>query len=459
MPVKNHIFIHFLGAAGTVTGSKYLVEIGSKKILIDCGLFQGLKELRELNWNYLPVDVSSIDYVFLTHGHLDHVGYLPCLIKAGYKGSIYGTAPTLDIAEIILKDSARIQEEEASQANKYNYSKHSPAKPLYEVKDVEKTITHFSPVNTDEWITMDNEVSVRFQYNGHIIGSTFIELKVNGKILVFSGDVGQKDDLLMFEPKRPKEADILFIESTYGDRLHSNDDVKAHLKKVILETVAKGGSIIIPSFAVERTQTLMFLIWQLRRDKEIPEVPLIMDSPMGANVLQVFQKYKQWHKLSMEDCADMCNAFRIVKDFKETESIIATPFPKIVIAGSGMVSGGRVLSYLQTYLEKPETTVLLVGYQAEGTRGRKLLQGTHELKIYGKYYAVKAHVEMMNGLSAHGDQQDMLDWMKELKTPPANIFIVHGEKQAADTFKVKIRDVYGWASTIPTLYQIVEISD
>jgi len=456
--VKQKIFIHFLGASGTVTGSKYLIETPETKVLVDCGLFQGLKKLRLLNWDYLPVDVSEIDFVLLTHGHLDHVGYLPRLMKAGFKGKIYGTAPTLDIAEIILKDSAKIQEEEAERANKQGYSKHKPAKPLYDLEDVAKTIPHFTEIQLDKWVDFGNEIKVRYQTNGHIIGSCFIEIRNAGKKFVFSGDVGQENDLLMYPPKRPQEADVLFVESTYGNRLHPHEEMKDQLKKIILDTIGKGGSVIIPSFAVERTQTLMHMIWQLRNAGEIPEIPCIMDSPMGANVLKVFYKYYGWSKLSVEACSAMCKMFEVVKDFRKTLELIATPYPKIIIAGSGMVTGGRVLSYLQEYIGKPETTLLFVGYQGEGTRGRKLLDGSKEIKIYGKYYPVKARIEIINGLSAHADQKDLLNWMSEIKNKPEKVFVIHGENQAADTFRVKIMDTYGWEATIPKLYEIQEIN-
>jgi metallo-beta-lactamase family protein len=456
--MKDKVFIHFLGAAGTVTGSKYLIEAPEKKFLVDCGLFQGLKELRLMNWDHLPVDVSTIDFVLLTHGHLDHVGYLPRLIKDGFKGKIYGTAPTLDIAEIILRDSARLQEEEAEQANEEGFSKHHPAKALYTEKDVESTLTYFSPIDLNQWIDLGGEVKARFQTNGHIIGSTFIEVHVQGKKFVFSGDVGQEEDLLLTPPKRPEEADILFVESTYGDRLHPEGDIKDRLKAIILETLAKGGSVIIPSFAVERTQVMMYLLWQLRVSGELPDVPLIMDSPMGARVLGVFEKHRDWHKLPTAEYRAMCEQFQVVENYRETLNLIGSKYPKIIIAGSGMVTGGRVLSYLQSYLENPQHTVLLVGYQGEGTRGRQLLEGTHELKIHGKYYPVKCRVEVLHGLSAHGDQSELLHWMSDIKTAPENIFVIHGEKQAADTFKVKIKDTFGWQAVVPNLYEIVEVA-
>ena len=455
--MDKNIFIHFLGAAGTVTGSKYLVEAPEKKFLVDCGLFQGLKQLRLMNWDHLPVDVPTIDFVLLTHGHLDHVGYLPRLIKDGFKGKIYGTAPTLDIAEIILRDSARLQEEEAEQANNEGFSKHHPAKALYTERDVESTLTHFSVVDLNQWIDLGGQVTARFQTNGHIIGSTFIEVHVQGKKFVFSGDVGQEDDLLLIPPKRPTEADILFVESTYGNRLHPEGDVKERLKTIVLETIARGGSVIIPSFAVERTQVMMYLLWQLRTAGELPDVPLIMDSPMGSRVLGVFEKHKDWHKLPSAEYTAMCEMFQVVENYRETLSLVETKYPKIIIAGSGMVTGGRVLSYLQHYIENPEHTVLLVGYQGEGTRGRQLLEGTHEIKIHGKYYPVKSRIEVLHGLSAHGDQTELLHWMSDIKVAPEHIFVIHGEKQAADTFQVKIKDTFGWGAVVPNMYEIVEI--
>ncbi|MCB0801654.1 MAG: MBL fold metallo-hydrolase [Flavobacteriales bacterium] len=452
--MNRNIQIHFLGASETVTGSKYLLDTGDKKILIDCGLFQGIKKLRMMNWNYLSVRANEIDIVLLTHGHLDHTGYLPRLVRNGFKGTVLGTQPTLDIAEIILKDSGKIQEEEAERANSEGYSSHSPAEALYTLEDAEEAIRHFSGAEEGKWIPLYDGIKVRFQYNGHIIGATFIEIDIHGKRFVFSGDIGRKVDYLMRPPKKPKKADILFIESTYGDRLHPQENLEEKLKNIINHTFEKGGTLIIPSFAVERAQTLMYLLWQLQLKKEIPDILMVMDSPMGANVLDVFHKHQEWHKLTLEECTKMCNAFRVVENFRETWEIIDYEKPKIIIAGSGMITGGRVLTYLQQYIERPETTVLLVGYQAEGTRGRKLLEGADELKIYGKYYPVKAEVFNIHSLSAHADQSELLDWLSELEEAPKKTFIVHGEPQAADTLRVKIKDTYGWTSQIPELYTI-----
>ncbi len=457
MNTENNIRVHFLGAAGTVTGSKYLIDTGEQKILVDCGLFQGLKELRLKNWDHPPVNVPEIDAVVLTHGHMDHTGYLPRLMRLGFKGPIHGTRPTLEIAEIILLDSAKIQEEEAKKANAEGYSKHHPAEPLYDLKDAEQAIAHFNSLDEGEWIELFPEVNIRFQYNGHIIGATFIEMDVKGKRFVFSGDIGRNDDLLMRTPKRPEKADVLFIESTYGDRLHPKVELEKRLAEIINNTFANGGTLIIPSFAVERTQTLMHVIWKLREKRAIPNMPFIMDSPMGANVLKVFENNRDWHKLKPEEYRGMCNTFRIVKSYRETWEIINEEKPKIVIAGSGMISGGRVLTYLQYYIGKLETTVLLAGFQAEGTRGRKLLEGAAELKIYGKHYPVEAEIVNLEVLSAHADQGELLDWMSDVKQAPEHIFIVHGESSAAATFKDKIKERYGWEASVPELYSIVEI--
>ncbi|GAA4810307.1 MBL fold metallo-hydrolase [Litoribaculum gwangyangense] len=447
--MDNFAKIHFLGASGTVTGSKFLIETSDSNVLIDCGMFQGLKELRELNWMDLSVNAKNIDVVLLTHGHLDHVGYLPRLLKQGFTGKIIGTAPTLAIAEIILKDSAKIHEEEAEKANKEKYTKHNPALPFYTLVEAEKTITHFQVEIPDKWIQLSENISFRFQFNGHIIGATFIELDIKGKRFVFSGDIGRKNDYLLDGPKKPEWADFLFIESTYGNKLHPQEDVEDMLSKIIHETLLKKGHVIIPSFAVERLQTLMFLLWKLYQQNKIPNIPIFIDSPMGNNVLEVFKRFPKWHKLSDEVYNNMCNHVNIIKSYKETWEAIDDNRSKIVIAGSGMVTGGRVLTYLQQLIDNPTTTVLLVGYQAEGTRGRQLLDGAHEIRFFGKYYPVKAQIKTIESLSAHADQNDLLEWMGNIKNIPEKVFLIHGEPTALDALRVKIQDIYKWHVSIP----------
>lgn len=452
------IKIHFLGASGTVTGSKCYIETPELNLMIDCGMFQGVKELRLLNWKPLPVDTSKIDYVLLTHGHLDHTGFLPRLLKEGFKGEILGTAPTLEIAKIILLDSAKIHEEEAEKANKEGYSKHDPALPFYTLKDAEKAINLFRYEDKEKWISLSEHIRFRFRFNGHIIGATFIELELFGKTFVFSGDIGRQTDTLLPPPERPKWADYLFIESTYGNRLHPKEDVDAILVSLVKTAVNERGNLIIPSFAVERLQSLMYTLWQLYKKNKIPNIPIFVDSPMGNNVLSVFERFKDWHKLTLTEYHAMCDHFNIISSYADTWNTIDDPRPKIVIAGSGMVTGGRVLTYLKQLIDIPTTTVLLVGYQAEGTRGRQLLEGAHEIKLFGKYYPVRAKIRHLESLSAHADQQELIAWMSTIANVPEGIFLVHGEPTALDAFRVKIRDVYGWQAHIPKLNDVREFN-
>ena len=450
--------IHFLGATGTVTGSKYLLERGNTNILIDCGLFQGLKELRLKNWEYPPADASTIDAVLLTHGHLDHTGYLPRLVKQGFKGPIYGSNPTMDIATIILKDSARIQEQEAKRANKEGYSKHHPAKPLYDLDDVDNTLPNFKRIPPGQWLPLFDGIHARFSYNGHILGGTFIELDIYGKYFVFSGDIGRTNDLLLYPPLKPKKADFLFIESTYGGRFHPEEaEAVPVIEKIINETIGRGGSLFIPSFSVERAQLLMMILGGLIKENKIPKVPMIMDSPMGADVLELFQRTRDWHRLDDEACYEMCSYFTVVSSFRETLLIRENKDPKIVIAGSGMLTGGRILNYLEVQAQNPNNTLLFVGYQAEGTRGRRLLDGENGFKAYGKWVSFKMQMATIEGLSAHADHTELLDWMSDLQSKPERIFIVHGEKESGESLKKGIKESYQWDAELPELYSITSV--
>lgn len=450
--------VHFLGGAQTVTGSKFLLETTDHNILIDCGMFQGLKELRERNWNDLPVDVPKIDTVLITHGHLDHTGYLPRLVKQGFRGEVIGTRPTLAIAKIILEDSARIHEEDAKRANQDGFSKHKPAQPFYNQKEAAHTLRYFHPVDAQKWIKLASNIHYRFMPVGHIIGATFIELDVYNKRFVFSGDVGRPNDYLLENPKKPDWADYLFLESTYGDSLHEETPPEEKLIELVKKITHTGGTLIIPSFAVERLQTLMYILWRLYQQRKIPNIPIFVDSPMGTNVLSVFEQFKQWHKLGAAQYAAMCRHIHIVTSFKETWEVIDNPRPKIVIAGSGMVTGGRVLTYLKQLIDHKDTQILLVGYQAEGTRGRQLQQGLHKLKIYGKYYPVNAEVHQLQSLSAHADQSELLDWLSNLKNISEKVFLIHGEASASDALRVKLQTQKKWHVYIPKLYEKVSIS-
>lgn len=449
--------VKFIGGAGTVTGSKTLIETEGYRILIDCGLFQGLKSLRELNWDPLPILPSTVDFVLLTHGHLDHCGWLPRLVSQGFKGKIYCTSPTKSIAKLVLLDSAKIQEEEAYRANKEQYSKHTQAEPLYTIEQAQAVTSFFKVVQPNTSVNVTDDITAVFENAGHIIGACSITLMLEDKTLVFSGDLGRDDDVLMFPPTKPKMADYLFLESTYGDKLHPDLDVKKELETLINTAIAQKGTVIIPGFAVERAQAVMFLLWQLKKEGRIPNVPYILDTPMGANALHVFLENLQWHKLSVDDCHEMSKMFTIVSEFEETMRIIANPQPKVIIAASGMVTGGRVLSYFEHYISTEKTTVIFVGYQAEGTRGKKLLEGAHEIKIYGNYYNVRAKIFQIEGLSAHGDQKDLLNWLSALQNTPKCIFLVHGENLPADELRIKIQNQYHFKCNVPLMGNEIEI--
>ena len=455
--MEKSVKIHFWGASGTVTGSKFLLETPELNILIDCGLFQGLKELRVLNRENLPFPPEKIDLVLLTHGHLDHVGYLPKLVVQGFKNDILGTPPTLAVAETILFDSAKIQEEDAEKVNEEGYSSHKPALPLYTVKDVEKTLKYFRSIEPEEWTALSGNINCRFSKNGHIIGSTYLELDIFGKIFVFSGDLGQEKDLLLDAPEKPEWADVLFLESTYGNRQHPKEDIEDILKKLIEENLEKKGTLIIPSFAVERMQTLMYKLWKLHEQRKIPGIPVFIDSPMGNEVLKIFENFPEWHKMSTAEMRSMQNFFNIISSYKETFKTVDDQRSKVIIAGSGMVSGGRVLTYLRFYLDRPETTILLVGFQAEGTRGRQLLEGAQELKIFGKYYSVAAQIKSLSSLSAHADQKGLVEWVKSIKNVPEKVFLIHGEETARDVLRVKLKDELGWHPYLPKMGEITEI--
>ena len=461
---SDNISLEFFGAAGTVTGSRHLLRLGNHTILIDCGLFQGVNE-KQLNALPLPVAAKDVDCILLTHAHLDHTGNLPFMVKQGFKGKIYGTSPTLQIAEIILSDSAKIQEEEYRQAKerthnrKHNHKKHDHSQeepislPDYIMDDVLDTVKQFVPVTSEEWFPLFDDVTIRFRYNGHIIGASFIEIKYNSKQIVFSGDIGRENDILLFHPNKPEHADILVIESTYGNRLHP-DNTQQQLADCINETTVNQGTIIIPSFAVERTQMLMYMLWKMKQDELIPDLPVYMDSPMGKDVLEIFHHNKGWHKLPPDECTLMCKSIHRIQSIKETFEVIDDKQSKIVIAGSGMVTGGRVLTYLQYYIENPSTTILLAGFQAKGTNGRLLQDGVEEIMLRGRMYKVKASIKTIHGLSGHADQKELLNWMSALQNKPEKIFIVHGEPEAAETLKNKIKELYDMEAEVAVMSKL-----
>ena len=453
----DRIRLKFLGGAQTVTGSKTLIEFKGVRILIDCGLFQGVKLLRKLNWEPLSVDPSKIDYVILTHAHLDHSGYLPVLVRDGFKGVIYCTHPTREITEIILKDSAKIQEEDAARANRHLYTRHDKAKPLYTQKDAENVSRHFSSHNYDEWVLLSPDIKFQLLDAGHILGSSMIELRINNRTLIFSGDIGRKDPILLYPPKKITHADYLIMESTYGDRKHQIEDTKGALWKIIQETYLKGGILMIPSFSVERVQEIIFFIYQLKREVDFPNMPVYLDSPMGIDTTKVFKKYPTWQDLSKEVLDRMYDDVLFIEDYQQSKIVVRDQRPKIILAGSGMLQGGRILHYLNNHMGDEKNTLLFVGFQAIGTRGRSILKGSDTIKFFGEYHTVKCQIESISSLSAHADRTEMLEWMKNFHQPPKHIFLNHGEQHQLDSFRVWIKTRLGWKTTIPYLRESFEL--
>lgn len=449
--------IIFLGAARTVTGSKFHLSYQDLNLMVDCGMFQGLRELREQNWNPLPVDVPSLKYILLTHGHLDHTGYLPRLVEQGFKGKILGTAPTLAITEIILRDSAKIHEEEAERANREGYSRHRPALPFYTEEDAETIMGHFQTVPLQEWQDLGEGVEAKWTYNGHILGATYLTVKIGDKEFVFSGDIGRPEDLLLRDPESPRWADYLFMESTYGDREHPDEDAEEMLVSLVHQTIGERGTLLIPSFAVERLQMVMLILWRLYQKNRIPGIPIFVDSPMGTDVLSVFSGFPDWHKIPHADLRAMCKHMTLVSSYRDTWKTIDDPRPKIVIAGSGMLTGGRILTYLTRTLHLSSTTILLVGYQAEGTRGRRLLDGEKSIKIFGKYYDVNASIVHLESLSAHADRKELTQWLEDIRNVPEQVFLIHGELPAMKGLKNQIESRFRWSVTLPELGESVQL--
>ncbi|EJL70595.1 MBL fold metallo-hydrolase RNA specificity domain-containing protein [Chryseobacterium populi] len=434
------IILKSLGGAETVTGSKHLLKTSELTILVDCGLFQGIKSLREQNWESLNVDVAEIDIVILTHAHLDHCGYIPLLVKNGFKGKIYMTEPTKELAKLILLDSAKLQEEDAEKANFHHYTKHNPAKPLYTINDAERSFKQFFTVSENTAIKLSDHIQCRFKPCGHIIGACSVEIKCFEKTIIFSGDIGRTHSTILPPPDFFTEADFIVMESTYGDRLHDNTNLYDKLEHWINLTVKNHGNIIIPSFAVGRAQELIYILYQLKEQNRIPyNLPVIMDSPMAASATDIMVEYAEHIIVNKEKWLEIIEQVNINKEYTNTEEIVHNKQSKIIIAGSGMMTGGRVLEYLKHDIGNSRNTVLIVGFQAEGTRGRALLNESHELKIHGKYYPANANVVELTGLSAHADQSELMEWIRKFKNSPQQIMLVHGEPSAQEALRVKIQ--------------------
>ena len=443
--------IQFLGAAGTVTGSKHLLRAGDEQVLLDCGLFQGLKELRLRNWRALPVDVRALSAVVLSHAHVDHCGALPLLVRQGFKGPVYCTPGTADLLSIMLLDAAKLQEEEAEFANRHGYSKHHPALPLYTTEDAVRVLKLLAPRRRETDFAVTRGVAARFRHAGHILGAATVQIDLAAPSpcrVVYSGDLGRWDRPILCDPEMVEDADVVLVESTYGDRVHAPDPVSG-LARIVNETAERGGVLIVPAFAVGRTQELIWTIRELEEAKRIPVLPVYVDSPMASNVTQVYASHPEDHDVQMQVLNDAGRAlsshdFRMVRSVPDSRELVARKGAMIVIAGSGMATGGRVLHHLRRHLPDERATVLVSGYQAAGTRGRKLLEGAKTLRMFGEDVPVRCHVEALDGFSAHADRNDLMRWLRGFRRAPRMLHVVHGEPDAANALAELVRAELRW---------------
>ena len=448
----------FLGAAGTVTGSKYLVENGKHKLLVDCGLFQGFKALRLKNWARFPVDPRTLDAVLLTHAHLDHSGYLPLLAKNGFRGPVFSSKATAALCEILLMDAGHLQEREAELANRFRYSKHKPALPLYTEEDAEKVFKLFRGVAFDKPKELGNGASATLRRAGHILGAASIDLDWNGVSILFSGDIGRYDDATMVDPTPIEGADYIVVESTYGNRQHSKEDPEAALEKAILPVIKGGGTVVIPAFAVGRVQSLLYHLGRLKEAGRLPStLPIFLDSPMAVDASDIFCKHQADHKIPEAHCKPLCAGTHYVRSSEESKALTANPTPKVIVSASGMATGGRVLHHLRHYAPDPKNLILFAGFQAGGTRGAAMVAGADTIKIFGDYVPVRAKVKNLEMLSAHADSDEILRWLKTAKTAPKTVFVTHGEPSASDALRLRIEEELGWTCVVPEQGQVAEL--
>jgi metallo-beta-lactamase family protein len=455
----------FHGAAETVTGSKYLIEVGRAKVLVDCGLFQGLKELRQRNWQRLPFNPEHTDAVVLTHAHVDHIGYLPRFVKDGFRGPVYATPATEALAELLLLDAAHNQEEDAAYANRKGFSKHRPALPLFDARDAKRAMERFRSVQRDQWFSPAGPIRARYHDAGHLLGACMVEVEVKEKQeslgIVFSGDVGRYDAPLYFDPRPPPACDYLVCESTYGDRDHPAETILDQLCHVVLSAVERGGVMVMASFAVGRAQQVIYLREVLMGLKRIPQLPIYLDSPMAVSGMNIYRYYTSEHDLSEGlairpdfefDFEKVC----LARSVAESRRINDVNEPAVIISSSGMMTGGRILHHLRRRLPDAKNTIVLGGFMAAGTRGRALQEGARSLRIFGRDVAVRAAVVELSALSAHADRGELLRWL-ELQTPPRQTFVTHGELQSAQALAERLERQRGWNAVVPKMGQRFEL--
>jgi metallo-beta-lactamase family protein len=451
--------LQFLGATGTVTGSRYLVRANGSQILVDCGLFQGFKQLRLRNWALPSFDVRKIDAIVLTHAHIDHSGYIPALLKHGFKGRIYATPATFELCKILLPDSGHLQEEQAKFENRHGLSKHSPALPLYTRQDAERSLELFDIVKLDKEFEPARGIKAQYSRAGHLLGAASVRIQTHDTSILFSGDIGRLEDPLMRAPAPPPAAEHLVVESTYGDRTHPPDDSLDALAMAINRAVARGGVVVAPSFAVGRAQLMMLLISRLKATKRIPDIPVYLDSPMAIDATDLFRRFAAEHRLSAEECYAMCNAAKLVHTPEQSKALDERREPMIVISASGMATGGRVVHHLKVFLPNERNLILLPGFQAGGTRGASLAAGAKTVRIHGQDVPVNAEVVQLETMSAHADANEVLAWMRQMPKPPRTVFITHGEPNASDVLRQRIERELGWNAIVPEFRDNIVLGD
>jgi metallo-beta-lactamase family protein len=441
--------LQFLGGTGTVTGSKFLVTVPRRRVLVDCGLFQGYKQLRMRNRARLAVDPGSVDAVCLTHAHLDHTGYLPLFIKNGFRGHAYCTPATRELLSILLPDAGWLNEEEADYANRKGYSKHSPALPLYTRHDAIESLVHLKPVKYGHAEPVGGKLDVTWLPAGHILGAAMVKMEHAGTSLLFSGDLGRPHDPLMRAPEPPPEADHVVVESTYGDRRHPSTNAADELGEIVTETAERGGITLIPAFAVGRAQLLLTLLHRLKEQGRIPQLPIHVNSPMASDVTRLHARHLKNHRLDADEARRIFSRVECVSTVEDSKALVKSKVPAIIISASGMATGGRVLHHLKALLGDSRHSIVFAGYQAGGTRGRRLVDGHHSVRIFGRTVEVKARIHSLDGLSAHADREEILDWLSGLPRAPKRVYVVHGEPESSDALRFAIEQRFGWNVTVP----------
>ncbi|MFH1652883.1 MAG: MBL fold metallo-hydrolase, partial [Pseudomonadota bacterium] len=449
--------LQFLGGTGTVTGSKFYLHDKRHSWLVECGLFQGLKELRERNWRPLPFNVADLDAIILTHAHVDHSGYLPVVVRDGFQGPVFASEPTVELCKILLPDAGYVQEEDARYAAKSGFSKHHPPKPLYTYQDAVNSLSTLLSLSDDHKHGIGKGVNLTFKRAGHILGARFVIIEFTKMFrtfrILFTGDIGRYDSLMVVDPADVGDVDYIVLESTYGNREHEEEDVLTRFENIIKDTIAKNGKVIIPAFAVGRTQDILYILYLLELEGRLPDVPIFLNSPLAIDATEIYVRFMHEHKFYSDDQSSIArfrpSNLRIVHNIEDSKRLNSLDGPAIILSSAGMMTGGRILHHLKAYLPDENSTLIITGFQAQGTRGRLIKEGAKAVKIHGIPIAIRCNVEVINSLSAHGDRDDILKWLSHFKKAPKEVFLVHGEAETSKIFGDEIEKKFKWKVSVP----------